>query len=280
MSHFTVLVIGDGIEEQLAPYDENMEVEEYEIDCSCVGRQAAMYAREETPKRYGKSIDELRDEYWEMEEGDRPEWEEHIKGYVDLEQSIEELHPHYGEPDPGCSECGGTGKTTSKYNPESKWDWYSVGGRWGGFFRSKPKEDCKYPEMQDLGCPGVFDNDPTYDCDSIAVCDIDWEQMTADEVLRLSDVYDKAMKEDEKLRGIFYDIKNGETKEQYIDRRTKHIIMTYAIVKDGEWYQRGEMGWFGTSSNEMDEDEWADKSMELIKGLPEDTRLTVVDCHI
>ena len=29
MSHFAVMVIGDNVEEQLAPYDENIEVEPY-----------------------------------------------------------------------------------------------------------------------------------------------------------------------------------------------------------------------------------------------------------
>jgi len=30
------------------------------------------------------------------------------------------------------SGCGGTGKQMSTYNPDSKWDWYSIGGRWDG----------------------------------------------------------------------------------------------------------------------------------------------------
>ena len=35
MSHFTVLVIGDDVEGQLAPYDEEIQVDPYETPCWC-----------------------------------------------------------------------------------------------------------------------------------------------------------------------------------------------------------------------------------------------------
>ena len=55
----------------------------------------------------------------------------------------------------------------------------------------------------------------------------------------------------------------------------------YAFVTtDGEWVERGEMGWFGISSNEMNEDEWDSKFREYLKTLDKDIILTLVDCHI
>ena len=55
----------------------------------------------------------------------------------------------------------------------------------------------------------------------------------------------------------------------------------YAFVTtDGEWVERGEMGWFGISSNEMNEDEWDAKFREYLKTLDKDIILTLVDCHI
>ena len=55
----------------------------------------------------------------------------------------------------------------------------------------------------------------------------------------------------------------------------------YAFVTpDGEWVERGEMGWFGISSNEMNEDEWDAKFREYLKTLDKDIVLTLVDCHI
>lgn len=52
------------------------------------------------------------------------------------------------------------------------------------------------------------------------------------------------------------------------------------ITPDGEWVERGEMGWFGIGSNEMNEDEWDAKFREYLKTLDKDIILTQVDCHI
>ncbi|MEE8233783.1 MAG: hypothetical protein V3R41_03795 [Gammaproteobacteria bacterium] len=53
---------------------------------------------------------------------------------------------------------------------------------------------------------------------------------------------------------------------------------TFAVVKDGKWYQKGEMGWWGMVSGENDE--WPEKFQELVRGLSPETWITVVDCHI
>ena len=52
------------------------------------------------------------------------------------------------------------------------------------------------------------------------------------------------------------------------------------ITPNGEWVERGEMGWFGIGSNEMNEDEWDAKFREYLKTLDKDIILTLVDCHI
>ena len=59
------------------------------------------------------------------------------------------------------------------------------------------------------------------------------------------------------------------------------IETPYAFVTpDGEWVERGKMGWFGIGSNEMDDDEWDAKFKEYLKTLGKDIILTQVDCHI
>lgn len=52
------------------------------------------------------------------------------------------------------------------------------------------------------------------------------------------------------------------------------------ITPDGEWVERGEMGWFGMGSNEIDEDAWDAKFKEYLKTLDKNIILTQVDCHI
>lgn len=41
-----------------------------------------------------------------------------------------------------CEECGGTGVETVTYNPQSKWDWFRIGGRWDGVV-------CRLEEIDD-----------------------------------------------------------------------------------------------------------------------------------
>jgi hypothetical protein len=57
-------------------------------------------------------------------------------------------------------------------------------------------------------------------------------------------------------------------------------IVTFAVVKDGEWFQQGEMGWWGMHTDEMTQEEWVAKTKELLNGLPEDTMISIIDCHI
>jgi hypothetical protein len=54
----------------------------------------------------------------------------------------------------------------------------------------------------------------------------------------------------------------------------------YAILtQDGKWNQRGEMGWFGMSSNEQSQEAWA-ASVRQILDAHQDCVAVAVDCHI
>lgn len=70
------------------------------------------------------------------------------------------------------------------------------------------------------------------------------------------------------------------TREEYVQRHRDSALTLFAVVKDGVWYERGSMGWWGMVSNEQDRNEWNAKFSALIDDLPENTLLTVVDCHI
>ena len=54
----------------------------------------------------------------------------------------------------------------------------------------------------------------------------------------------------------------------------------YAMVTDnGEWHQKGNMGWFGISTDEQDPNRWAAEQAEILSG-HRDHLLVMVDCHI
>ena len=88
-------------------------------------------------------------------------------------QTIEELLAPYCEDDPTFFEFeedeGGeldesTGRRGWWHNPEARWDWWVVGGRWAGYIAAtegsygEPSSDFRYPE-------GRFDSALVADCD-------------------------------------------------------------------------------------------------------------------
>lgn len=59
------------------------------------------------------------------------------------------------------------------------------------------------------------------------------------------------------------------------------IETPYAYVDtNGNWYERGTMGWFGISSNDKDEKSWDNEFKEFINNQKKSTIVTIVDCHI
>ena len=123
MSHFSVLVIGGFVEEQLAPYSENLEVEPYPRP---VSERAVERVAAELKKTAG------------IEE-------------PTLEQLLPLVAAHYGDDDKYFVHEGEICYTTT-YNPESHWDWYEIGGRWRGFF---PLKDGVEYNPNNLGRAGV-----------------------------------------------------------------------------------------------------------------------------
>lgn len=55
-------------------------------------------------------------------------------------------------------------------------------------------------------------------------------------------------------------------------------LTAFAVVKDGKWHERGEMGWFACVSNEKDN--WPDQFEKLLASIKPDQWVTMVDCHI
>ena len=69
-------------------------------------------------------------------------------------------------------------------------------------------------------------------------------------------------------------------REKFLQAARDSAIATFAVLMDGTWYEKGEMGWWGIVSNEQDRDEWLSQFGKLLDSLPDDTLLSVYDCHI
>ena len=87
------------------------------------------------------------------------------------------------------------------------------------------------------------------------------------------------IKKHEKELGFFFDLDDFQcTLDEYVDRARKNAVATYAVIKDGKWYEKGSMGWWGISTNEKDN--WLDEYNKLLDSTPDEELISVYDCHI
>jgi hypothetical protein len=265
-------------------------------------------------------------------------------------------------------------RVIDRTNPNKKWDWYKLGGRWTGFFKLKPvklignsqvhdafmgftagemenfvdmyktnkakfaKVCAKYATCSaalykkvselatnqsilpphDIGSPGLMTSSaPEGYADAAMKKYIDFEFMRNEAAEKAAALYDKAMQlfghlppnrtwEDVRESGIPIDearnLYNSQARvvacqghddfawdgpdeflmprEQYLQAARKRAISTFAVIKDGKWYEKGEMGWWGAVSDEKDQEVWNMEFNKLLDSVSDDTMLSVYDCHI
>jgi len=240
--HFTVLVIGDNVEEKLEPY--------YELQCTMNQYDMKNDSRAEFIEEY--TTEELKKDFIKIK-NEHPEYY-----YKNLEEFADDYH--------GIHQLNNSwGRYT---NPKSEWDWYQVGGRWSGIF--KVKDNPKYPDDIYTGQPGLMSEKAKNGyVDSIRFCDIDFNGMKIDKEIDLNNNWikiEEGIKNDDNSIYWKYNIQKGETKEQYI--KNNIMFRTYAVLKDDVWYDSDKFDNYNEIFN------------DTLKSLPEDTLLTIVDCHV
>jgi hypothetical protein len=271
MSHFVVLVLdtldGESVESQLEPFGQDNEAyyrRDIEVEASEVKAEAESIIKE-LLKRIEKNPDE---------------W--HIKTSTEYKQLFDkgeyaEIVTRYN----GWS-VDEDGNMYSEYNPDCRWDWYEVGGRWSGFFKFKPNHKDT-PVIS-----GHFSQTPEEveklrkagRTDVATVKEIDWEGMRQEARETAIKTWEKYGEQKGKNDGLFiYDIRKDDTKESYVKRHSS--IAPFAVLHDGEWSERGSMGWFGMVSDE--DDKWEEQFDALVEMLIKKhplMEITAVDCHI
>lgn len=175
-------------------------------------------------------------------------------------------------------------------NPNSKWDWYQVGGRYSGLLKLKPTATSgEHGEKSWINDDMVI---PDNYVDSAKVKDVDFsvDEEQYNDALRFWEMFVEGSepsnsKEEEMLRFVFYKpeyyINRYKNKEQYA--LITASMTTYAVITpDGEWHSKGEMGYWACSSESDEESLLWDKSyMErFVDTSDPEWTLTIVDCHI
>lgn len=154
MSHSTVMVITKddprtttAVTDALAPFDENTRMEPYRE-----------YVDEPAPEFWATKSLREKGHLSHAAEDSEITWQQIRDAYL-VEWPDSSDAPIPDEEDPTQA------YTMSTYNPKSKWDWWTIGGRWMGslFVRDAA------PNLVGLGKSGAFDNDRMHS-DGFDIC--------------------------------------------------------------------------------------------------------------
>ncbi|MBB2169654.1 hypothetical protein HLH36_15075 [Gluconacetobacter aggeris] len=300
MSHFSVFVTSDDVEEQLAPFQENNMGDcppEYLAFCDC--------------------HDECEARWEEVDQNGVPNKER----FRTFDRFVREFFGYRRNHD--------TGRYGYFENPNAKWDWYVIGGRWAGelmihedvaaeyqLVRQSPRgrilvnearrRDIDFEEMERQACDAAMSRwQQTREIVQkiISLDDLhairNWNDIWI-EMQRREGSIDEArtrywgQKGLSELRQALSEAQSwgwdtspedivamlSRKPEEYAACQARQTWLPFALVHEGEWIEKGQIGWFGMTVDELDDAAWADRIRVLILNLPGETRISVVDCHI
>jgi len=215
---------------------------------------------------------------------------------------------------------GEDGEEDYQRNPNAKWDWYTIGGRWRGFWPVKDGVGIHTGEA------GAFGNKSAGGSDIVRVSDIDMDTVT-----------DRWVKDCDKFRREYREFLSGKKFPHFEGPRSTMLdmgllrveedsskeigpdeidlgkwgtdddrkewrdiarvvddkgldayleilnpIRTYAFLDDAGWHAPGNMGWFGCSSdNPTSLLAYAnDFRKNVLEAAGPEDLLVLVDCHI
>lgn len=245
------------------------------------------------------------------------EHEEKLSEYENSSENIKKEYPHFTDYMLNYEEYNGSniknGRWGSKTNPNAKWDWWVVGGRWPNMILKKNGFKSNFSQKQEIDFEKLISESQAKKEEDINKYisiasgqeesflevegedprveslkhDLTWEEcfeycnQKRESALELynSQKTIRNLKEND-MDGFSCQIslyKKGN-KEAFLKNPVYGALGTYAVVKDGEWKGKGEMGWFGSSSNE--DESWGEQFEKIIESVLPEEYIVMVDCHI
>ena len=171
-------------------------------------------------------------------------------------------------------------------NPNGRLDYYSIGGRWANSLKVKSSvEDC-------TGCDTERDPDkkPKYKLvDGAKIKDIQWRKMSLpkkQEIIDKTDFWKHYVELKDGTRNDYYTpdyyLSKYGTLENYLAKSS--LYLTHALLDgiEDEWYEMGDVGFFGTENTTQDSlEDYSKIFYDLIEREDnQDKYFVLVDCHI
>ena len=270
MSHFVVGVIThrgadyDYLEEMLAPYDENCDVEFRDTE-----QEHFQEYREGSVEMYRTPDGDLISRWSKLiptEPDEESPWMKKFnipEDWVKIDVPYTVIYPTFIDYLKAYEDIDETGKCGYWYNPNAKWDWWVIGGRWDGYFDGANTINVK-------------DYDTSIDLESYNKHLQMWEEWENGKEFSIDEDYELGMYKRDYIKNFYSSAR--------IYARIKALPWMRAVITpDGEWHEVGEMGAFGCS-DETGEDarHWADNFVKdfILPYSNGEYEITVVDCHI
>ena len=258
MSHFVVMVTNtdnEPLDSQLERFYEQGEEGDYFMEKEYVLERGTL---EEVKDYVKNNLKIFNDNLEHCKEENKDYWQKCIKRankqlkMKDANKLLEDIAE---------DECYSVDEKGMYYvsNPNAKWDWWTIGGRWDGWLVKKDGTRCNTCKVKDLSL----------------------EKMSEAEKEDAARYYDEevARSKEANRKPFFWNYQETPTREQYI-KDAGNRIAPYAVLDEDEWYEKATMGWWGISSNEKDPEEWEKWFKDWLGKLDPETEITIVDCHI
>lgn len=294
MSHSTVLVIGEDPETMLAPFDEGIDVEPYRKDVDI-----------ETPQKHWAFDKLVEVEGLAADAG----WPAFLEALAKRYEDDDDERLQY---DPETDRV----YEMSTYNPQSRWDWYILGGRWTGFFMLREgrvgatgepgvmtpaakddkvdqarKGDIDFDAMRNLAeaeaysfhaqCRTVLDGLPIPTAwphvrEVMFPGDIDAARQHYHAQPALQALRQAGMHIDDPA--TYLCLTADDPAAAYAARERAAAGLPFAVLNADGWHERGRMGWWGVVRDETDD--WPTTAQALIDAAPDDALFSLYDVHI
>ena len=176
-------------------------------------------------------------------------------------------------------------------NPNKKWDWWVVGGWWSDWLQLKDGTKVDSAAKGNIDFDAMIHEAKTeagkkYDEVHKVVAGrtwLSWEECKAAKnrnIKAAREMYlDQPVIKDLLKLNVWLDHDEFlATRDAYIAKKGKAAIVPFALLVDGKWMERGNMGFWAFVSDENPD--WDTEFAEILKDISDEMFITIVDCHI